>query len=448
MSAKKSLTKSVKHPSVPDGIDINSDFADALSLMENTNTHLFLTGRAGTGKSTLLNYFRSTTSKNVVVVAPTGIAALNVGGQTIHSFFRFPLGTLSAERIKVMKNKKLYQAIDTIVVDEVSMVRADIIDGIDRFMRLNGRDKHQPFGGAQMIFIGDLFQLPPVVQQSEDVQLFDPAYDSPYFFSAAVFKKAPLKTLHLKTIYRQKDAAFIRVLNAIRINYATPDDLEKLNTRVEPDFVPSDDDFYITLTTTNEIANRINEQKLAQLKSKSYQFAGDIEGEFDRKNLPADEILSLKKGAQVMFVKNDVSRRWVNGTIGKVKDIGAHFVKVEIENEDERKMVTVERVDWEILKYDFDATEKKIFSEPVGSFTQFPLKLAWAITIHKSQGKTFEKVIIDLGRGAFAHGQLYVALSRCRTLEGIVLRREINKRDVIVDGRIIEFVKKTVAAAD
>lgn len=423
-------------------LDFTPEFLDAYNLMERTSDCLFITGSAGTGKSTLLNYFRERTSKNIVVLAPTGIAALNVGGQTIHSFFKFPLGIVTAQSIERKRDRDLYKAIDAIVIDEISMVRADIIDGIDYFMRMNGRDKKKPFGGAQMIFIGDLFQLPPVLSTEDEKSLFLSLYDTPYFFSASVFEKVLLRIIRLNRIFRQSDAAFIDLLQAMRTNSVMPFHFDLINARVMPDFSPREEDFFITLTTTNDLANRINAERLAQIKAQPKTFAGSIEGSFDRKALPAEEALTLKVGAQVMFVKNDPHKRWVNGTIGKVREILSDSVKVEIERNGARKVVTAERVEWEILKYDFDAKTKEIFSEPIGSFAQFPLRLAWAVTIHKSQGKTFEKVVIDLGRGAFAHGQLYVALSRCRSLDGIVLKSPVRRQDVIVDKRIVEFVNQ------
>jgi ATP-dependent DNA helicase PIF1 len=422
-------------------LELNDDFLAAYTLMEKTSEHLFITGRAGTGKSTLLNYFRENTAKNVVVVAPTGVAALNVGGQTIHSFFKFPIGPITSESIKVARSKKIYQSIDAIVIDEISMVRADIIDGIDYFMRLNGRDKKKPFGGVQLILMGDLFQLPPVVANGEESQLFSSYYESPYFFSAGAIGKIYLRALVLTKIYRQTDDQFIDILNAIRTNTATSGHLETINSRYDLDFTPPEEEFYITLTTTNDLANNTNTMRLNQLKAQPVSFRGEIEGNFDGRVLPADEELHLKKGAQVMFVKNDPTRRWVNGTIGKIREILPQSIKVEVERDGQRRLYNVERVNWEISKYDYDTQTQKIFSEPVGTFTQFPLRLAWAVTIHKSQGKTFDKVIIDLGRGAFAHGQLYVALSRCRTLEGIVMKTRVRQQDVIADRRVVGYMK-------
>lgn len=423
-------------------IDFTPDFLDAYNLMEHSSDCLFITGSAGTGKSTLLNYFREHTKKNIVVLAPTGIAALNVGGQTIHSFFKFPIGVVSSKSIEKARQRDVFQAIDTIVIDEISMVRADIIDGIDYFMRLNGRDKKKPFGGVQMIFMGDLFQLPPVLSSDDEQRLFMSLYQTPYFFSGAVFEKVLLRIVRLTKIFRQRDSSFIELLQAVRTNQVSSHHLEMINARVQPDFQPSEKDFFITLATRNDLVARINAERLALLAASPKSFTGLIEGKFDRKMLPTEENLTLKVGAQVMFVKNDPQKRWVNGTIGKVREILPNAVKVEVEEDELRKVMTAERVDWEILKYDFDTQSKQVFSEPVGVFTQFPLRLAWAVTIHKSQGKTFDKVVMDLGNGAFTHGQLYVALSRCRSLEGIVLKSPIRSRDVIVDRRIVEFMNQ------
>jgi ATP-dependent exoDNAse (exonuclease V) alpha subunit len=260
-----------------------------------------------------------------------------------------------------------------------------------------------------------------------------------------VFEKVLLRIVHLKKIFRQSDSVFVELLQAIRTRQFVQHHLSLINSRVQPDFTPRDDDFFITLSTTNDIANTINTKHLERLKSTPKSFVGTVEGAFDKKNLPTEENLALKVGAQVMFVKNDPQKRWVNGTIGKVREILPNSIKVEVEEDGVRRVVTAERVEWELVKYEFDAQSKQIFSEPVGAFTQFPLRLAWAVTIHKSQGKTFDKVMIDLGRGTFAHGQLYVALSRCRSLEGIVLKSQVRPRDVIVDERVVAFMQELSA---
>ncbi len=419
------------------GLELNPEFQQAIDLMEHTKDCLFLTGKAGTGKSTLLNYFRQRTKKTVVVLAPTGIAALNVNGETIHSFFRLPPRPILPEEVKPVgkKRQRLYRKIDTIIIDEVSMVRVDLLDVIDQFLRLNGRNANAPFGGVQLIFIGDLFQLPPVISSQEEQRLFETVYDSPFFLSAQVFHELPIQLIELRRIYRQQEQHFISLLNAIRNNQLDSAQLRALNQRYLPDFEVNDDEaFYITLTTTNKRADEINEARLAQLNTRTESYDCEASGLFEESNAPAEWTLCLKVGAQVMFVRNDVEgSRWVNGTLGRVTRLKADVVEVESADGLRHQ---VSPVKWEIFKYQFDEEKNQINTDVIGSFTQYPLRLAWAITIHKSQGKTFDKVVIDLGRGAFAHGQLYVALSRCRTLEGLVLKTLIKMRDVIVDGRL------------
>jgi len=406
--------------------------------MEQTKQCIFITGKAGTGKSRLLLYFKTNTSKKVVVLAPTGVAALNVEGATLHSFFRLPPRPIHPDEIKAVspKKRKLYQTIDAIVIDEVSMVRADLIDVIDRFLRLNGKDRLKPFGGIQMIFIGDLFQLPPVVSSNEEAKLFATGYRSPFFFDAHVFQETLLRTMELTKVYRQQEPDFIKLLNAIRNNQANLSEIQQINQRYQPQVEANVNDYYLTLTTTNQLAANINTAHLAQLSAPAYQFEGAFEGKFETGNLPTEEVLILKEGAQVMFVKNDSDRRWVNGTLGKVKKLDQNKIVIETADHDS---YSVEPVKWEILKYQFDEGAQTVTTEVTGSFKQYPLRLASAITIHKSQGKQFDKVVIDLGSGAFAHGQLYVALSRCRTLAGLVLKRQVRLQDVIVDKRVVEF---------
>jgi ATP-dependent DNA helicase PIF1 len=428
-----------------DDIELNEDFVNAYDLMESTSPCIFITGKAGTGKSTLLRYFKQNTKKRYAVLAPTGIAAINVAGQTIHSFFRFPPRPINPDDIQVVQNaqkRKLYEALDTIVIDEVSMVRSDMMDGIDRFMRRNGRNRSLPFGGAQMIFIGDLFQLPPVVADREEAKMFTDRWDSPYFFDAHVFREIEMQTVELEKIYRQSDQSFINLLNAVRVNSSSDGFIEEINRRYNPEFIPNENEYFITLTTTNAIAADINEERLNLLPTELKEFKGRIEGNFKRQDAPTDLTLYLKENAQVMFVKNDKDKRWVNGTIGKVRGIRGRTIEVEIGG---RYRHTVEPVTWEIVKYRYDEERQRIITEVTGSFTQYPLKLAWAVTIHKSQGKTFDKVIINLGNGAFAHGQLYVALSRCRTLNGITLKSRVKTSDVIVDPRIVDFFEEQIS---
>lgn len=424
-------------------IDINPEFKKAYEIMENTNKNVFLTGRAGTGKSTLLSYFRNNTKKKVVVLAPTGVAAINVKGQTIHSFFKFkPDITLQGVKKLYKKDdvKNLYTKIDAIVIDEVSMVRSDLLDCIDKFLRIN-RFTNEPFGGVQMIFIGDLYQLPPVVTGSER-EIFRSHYLSQYFFDAHVFEHLQLEFIELEKVYRQKDDAFIKLLNAVRNNSVTQEHLAQLNTRHISHFVPNSESFTIYLTTTNGLADAININQLSRLKGKTYTFYGRIMGNFDRKAFPTDVELSVKIGSQIMMLNNDSQGRWVNGTMGKI---------IEIEkNENEEEILVVELADgtveevysytWELFNFSFDKKTNSLSAETIGTFTQYPLRLAWAVTIHKSQGKTFDNVIIDIGRGTFVHGQLYVALSRCTSLQGIVLKQSVQKRHIFMDYRVVKFV--------
>ncbi len=421
-------------------IEINEKFKEALELMENTNKHVLITGRAGTGKSTLLDYFRNHTKKNIVVLAPTGVAAVNVKGVTIHSFFRFK-PDIALSKVKKEKDSRIYKSLDAIVIDEISMVRADLLDCIDKFMRLNGREEEKPFGGVQMIFFGDLYQLPPVVKANERL-IFKQHYKSSYFFDAKVFEKIKIEFIELEKIYRQKDEKFIRLLNAIRNNSFTDEDVDEINKRVIKDFKEDPNDFYIRLTSTKKLAEEINERNLSMLKGKLYEYHGIIKGQFSESYLPVERELRLKIGAQVMLVNNDSLGRWVNGSIGRI---------TSIERDDERNdLINIELSDgkefgvlpytWNIYDVVFDEATESIDYKTIGSFTQYPIRLAWAITIHKSQGKTFDKVIIDIGKGAFAHGQVYVALSRCRSLDGIVLTKPIRREDIIFDYRVAKFL--------
>ena len=424
-------------------LELGQEFQDVLDVLENTSKSVFLTGRAGTGKSTLLQLFRRTTRKKTIVLAPTGVAALNVKGQTIHSFFGFPPRPDFEDHISKRKFRKTYKKMEVLIIDEISMVRADILDGIDLFLRIN-RENDQAFGGVQMVFIGDLFQLPPIVSDPVEKMKFQLHYESAYFFSSQVIKSGfDYEMIELNKIYRQDNRHFIRLLEAIRLNRIDYDDLEDLNERCEPDFQGGD--FYITLTSINRIADSVNRKEILKLTDKAYHFHASVEGKFDPRQYPTEISLELKKGAQVMFIKNDPQKRYVNGTIGKISKLDDYEVFVEVESESgELSEIEVELTDWEILKYKMNDQKGEIKSEVVGKFSQLPLKLAWAVTIHKSQGKTFNKVIIDLGRGAFEHGQTYVALSRCRTLEGIVLKKPISLRDVMVDERVINYYETFV----
>lgn len=423
-------------------LDLNEQFLHALTIMEDTDKHAFITGRAGTGKSTLLQHFRNTTKKNIAVLAPTGVAAVNVKGQTIHSFFGFK-PDITPDMVKGMrpKEKFIYKKLDAIVIDEVSMVRADLMDCIDGFLRIHGKSKSLPFGGLQMIFIGDLYQLPPVVT-SRDKAVFGSIYRSPYFFDAMAFGIGfDMQFIELEKVYRQKDDSFLSILNAIRNNTATEDDISAINARYMPDF-HDDKGFYIYLTTTNDLADSINTRRLADLKGKEYSYHGLIDGDFNAKDLPTGLDITFKTGAQVMLLNNDSIGRWINGSIGKVAGIKKtkgepDVIRVELQG---GETVDVEPYTWGMYEFHYDKKSGTVISDVTGTFTQYPLKLAWAVTIHKGQGMTFEKVVIDIGRGTFSHGQLYVALSRCTTLEGIVLKKRVMKKHILMDWRVVGFV--------
>lgn len=420
-------------------LELSEQFRQALDRLEKDGANLFITGKAGTGKSTLLQLFRNTTRKRTVVLAPTGVAALNVRGQTIHSFFGFPPRLFPRSEVKKRRDRRLYRNVDVLIIDEISMVRADLLDHMDYFLRLN-RDDPRPFGGLQVVFFGDLFQLPPVVATEFEQSHFQEVYPTPYFFSAELFSTDfSIELFELRKVYRQDNRHFLRLLEAVRLNHADEDDLAELNERFLPGY--SAGPGYITLTARNATADRINQAALHQLPGAERLYPGKTSGDFNPQSAPADQVLKLKPGAQVMLLKNDAERRYVNGTLGKVLRLSEEQITVEVEGVDGQPVqVEVEPVVWESLRYALppDGSDN-IIAEVVGSFTQFPLKLAWAITIHKAQGKTFDKVVIDLGSGAFEHGQTYVALSRCRTLEGIVLRQPIRPHDIRVDERILDF---------
>ncbi len=418
-------------------------FDSIIELMENGSEHLFITGRAGTGKSTLLKRFRAATKRSLVALAPTGVAAVNIAGQTIHSFFGFkPSVTLS--QVRKVEEDELYRALEIIVIDEISMVRADLLDCVDKFLRLNGPSRTAPFGGVKMIFIGDLFQLPPVVTD-RDQEMLKGRYDTPYFFSARALQPLTgftMRTIELSRIFRQNDHIFIDLLNAVRSNTATDDHFRLLNDRHDPDFMPDSDRPPVYLCTTNALAKNINDQCLKELTDDPRSFIGRVAGDFDAKSFPTDEVLELKVGARVMLLNNDVQNRWVNGTLGTVVSFEdgsdrSCVVMVEI---DGGGVVSVMPHEWDQYEFVIDPDAHAVESQAVGSFTQYPLKLAWAITIHKSQGQTFDNVMIDIGFGTFAHGQLYVALSRCRTLEGLRLKRPLLPRHIQVDSSVVNFI--------
>lgn len=428
----------------------NKEFQDALQLITHTRQSVFLTGKAGTGKSTFLKYICNHTKKKYVVLAPTGIAAINAGGVTLHSFFKLPFRpmlpddpdlSLSHGRIfeffKYPKEKrKIIAEVDLIIIDEISMVRVDIIDCVDRILRVYSGNMRLPFGGKQLLFVGDVFQLEPVVpsDQKEILSLF---YASPFFFSARVFKDINLVPIELQKVYRQTDSVFINILDRIRNNAARKQELDTLNGRYFPSFEPQNEDMYITLATRRDQVDFINEKKLAELPGEEYVSVGKIEGDFPESSLPTQLNLSIKEQAQVIFIDNDYERRWVNGTIGMVSGIDENGnVYVLLESGVEH---LVEPTSWRNYKYKYNEKEKRIEEEIVGTFEQLPIRLAWAITVHKSQGLTFSRVVVDLTGGVFAGGQTYVALSRCTSLEGLVLKSKISSRDIFIRKEIVEF---------
>ena len=428
----------------------NKEFQDALQLFTHPRQSVFLTGKAGTGKSTFLKYICNHTKKKYVVLAPPGIAAINAGGVTLHSFFKLPFRpmlpddpdlSLSHGRIfeffKYPKEKrKIIAEVDLIIIDEISMVRADIIDCVDRILRVYSGNMRLPFGGKQLLFVGDVFQLEPVVpsDQKEILSLF---YASPFFFSARVFKDINLVPIELQKVYRQTDSVFINILDRIRNNAARKQELDTLNGRYFPSFEPQNEDMYITLATRRDQVDFINEKKLAELPGEEYVSVGKIEGDFPESSLPTQLNLSIKEQAQVIFIDNDYERRWVNGTIGMVSGIDENGnVYVLLESGVEH---LVEPTSWRNYKYKYNEKEKRIEEEIVGTFEQLPIRLAWAITVHKSQGLTFSRVVVDLTGGVFAGGQTYVALSRCTSLEGLVLKSKISSRDIFIRKEIVEF---------
>ena len=418
-------------------MNLSGEIREALSLMEKSNKHFFITGKAGTGKSTLVEEFKERTTKNIAVLAPTGVAAVNVGGQTIHSFFGFKPGVNPDNVGRTYRRKNLYKKLDTLIIDEISMVRADLLDCIGRFLQINGPGDGL-FGGVQIIMVGDLYQLPPVLPNHEK-DFFKMRYDSPYFFSSKQFQKINPTFIKLRTVHRQTDSNFISILNRVRSGKITQKDLNKLNENVQNKFDFDSDGVF--LTTTNRKADKINSTQLEKLSGRSVDFKGYIDGSFPKSHLPTAEKLTLKEGARVMLLNNDPEDRWINGDVGEVIEIeksGDPVVRVRL---DEGRVVKVTENKWERIKFNYDKSNDEIKSEEVGSFHQLPLRLSWAVTIHKSQGKTFKRAMIDFQRGTFSHGQAYVALSRCTGLEGLSLRRPIRPSDIIVDKRVTRFLK-------
>lgn len=431
----------------------NPELQNALQIIQYTRHSLFLTGKAGTGKSTLLRYIASTTKKKNIILAPTGIAAINVGGSTLHSFFKLPFHPLlpndskyNARNIRETlkynsEKRKLLREVELIIIDEISMVRADIIDFIDKVLRIYCRNMREPFGGKQLLLVGDIYQLEPVLKE-EDRLLLHPFYSSLFFFGAHVFREMQLVSIELKKVYRQTDPVFINILDHMRTSNVGTADLTLLNQRVGAELDDNNSHLAITLSTRRDTADFINEKHLEMLPGESTIFKGNVKGEFPESSFPTPIELELKTGAQVMFIKNEYDKRWVNGTLGTIIGFGDDedgVIYVRTENDID---VDVEREIWSNIRYRFNEKEQKIEEEVIGTYEQFPLKLAWAITVHKSQGLTFNQVKIDFTGGVFAGGQAYVALSRCTSLNGISLKEPLRRDEVFVRNEVINFARQ------
>jgi ATP-dependent DNA helicase PIF1 len=417
---------------------LSPEQAAVFAAIENTREHVFVTGRAGTGKSTLLNHLTWHSSKSVAICAPTGVAALNVGGQTIHSLFRLAIGVIAdAEIEQGPELRKLLGAMDTLVIDEVSMVNADLLDAIDRSLR-QARQRQEPFGGVQLVLFGDPYQLAPVPGDGEERAYFKDHYRSMWFFDAKVWQQAELRIFELTTIHRQHEERFKYLLNGVRHGMVTAEMAKVLN---DTGARPAPEDGAITLATTNAAVNRINAIRLGSLPGRMLTAKAEVSGDFGGRSFPAEEALQLKVGAQVMFLRNDPDQRWVNGSIGTVKTV-KDTVWIDIDGES----YEVTPATWEKFRYSYSASTKRLTKNVVAEFTQFPLRLAWAVTIHKSQGKTYDRAIVDLGQRSFAPGQTYVALSRITALEGLYLTRPMRPSDILVDRDVERFMSDAVRA--
>ena len=429
----------------------NKEFQDALKLVQYTRQSLFLTGKAGTGKSTFLRYVCKNTRKKHIVLAPTGIAAINAGGCTMHSFFKLPFHlmlpddpNMSLQRGRIHEffkytkpHRKLLEELELVIIDEISMVRADLIDAIDRILRVYSHNLREPFGGKQLLLVGDVFQLEPVVKGDER-EILNRFYPTPYFFSARVFQQIDLVSIELQKVYRQTDQRFINVLDHIRNGTAGATDLQLLNTRYGTSIARSEDDMYITLATRRDNVDYINERKLAELPGDPVTFPGEVTGDFPESSLPTSKELQLKPGAQIIFIRNDFDHRWVNGTIGTVSGFDPEEETLYVRTDD-GKECDVKQESWHNIRYTYNEEKHQIEEEVLGVFKQFPIRLAWAITVHKSQGLTFSRAVIDFTGGVFAGGQTYVALSRCTSLGGIQLKKPINRADIFIRPEIVSF---------
>ncbi len=418
---------------------LDQTFQDILHQLENSLDHYFITGRAGTGKSTLLQVYKKTTHKKVVVLSPTGISALHVQGQTIHSFFQLAPKLLQLKDVHINRRLvRLLNSLEVIIIDEISMVRADVMDAVDISLKLH-RKNTLPFGGVQMLFFGDLFQLPPVLSTPEEKEYFRTYYTSQYFFDAhCLHPVGNLQMIELTKVYRQSERHFIRLLDELRTTQTDFDTLDDLNERYLPDEVIQEP--FLTLCSTNAAAQKINADRLAEIHQPSFYYSAEVTGLFSEKLFPTDYKMELRKDAQVMLLRNDPEKRFVNGSLAVIESVSEDAIMVRIEKEKGRyDIFELPRMIWEMQRYTYEEGSDPIKSEVIGSFKQYPVRLAWAVTIHKSQGQTYDRVAVDLGRGAFEHGQAYVALSRCKTLGGMYLKKPLKPSDIMVDERIVEF---------